>query len=143
MNESTQAQKGQGTGYLVVQVTTATGAIPLSGAEVTVRESTAGGGVLYELRSGRDGRTDRVPLSTPPRESSERPSDTRPYAIYNVEVRLPHYETAFYQNVPVFDGITAIQQTNLIPLPENGYPDGFTKNGGLQFEGADPQPFGG
>ena len=143
MNESTQTQKDQGTGYLVVQVTTANNAIPLSGAAVTVREGTGGGGVLYELRSAADGRTERIPLAAPPRAGSIQPSDTRPYATYHLEVRLPHYETAYYQNVPVFDGITAIQQANLIPLPENGYPDGFTRNGGKQFEGADPKLFGG
>ena len=143
MNESIQTPENRGIGYLVVQVTTAQNAIPLSGAEVTVRESTEGGGVLYELRSASDGRTDRIALSAPPRTQSQQPTATRPYATYNIEARLFGYEPAFYQNVPVFDGITAIQQVNLIPLPENGYSDGFTLNGGQQFEGADAQPFGG
>ena len=144
MNENAVNPDRSGTGYLVVQVTTAQNAIPLEGAQVTVRESGEGSsGVLYELRSGRDGRTDRVSLQAPSRASSQRPSATRPYAMYNIEVRLPNYENASYQNVPIFDGITAIQQANLIPVPENGYPEGFTLNDGQRFEGAESQPFGG
>ncbi|MBQ8341763.1 MAG: hypothetical protein IJY22_05245 [Clostridia bacterium] len=132
-----------GTGYLVVQVTTAGNAIPLEGAAVTVRQGEGEGKVLYELRSGRDGRTDRMSLPAPPRAESQRPSVNRPYAVYSIEVVLPQYERAFYQNVPVFDGITAIQQANLVPVPENGYPDGFTLNGGQSFGGLEHQLRGG
>ncbi len=139
MNENTANPDRSGTGYLVVQVTTAQNAIPLEGAQVTIRESAEGGGVLFELRSGRDGRTERVGLSAPSRATSQRPSVERPYAMYNIEVKLQNYENAFYQNVPIFDGITAIQQANLIPIPENGYPEGFTLNDGQQFEGDEPQ----
>ena len=136
-NQSTAS----GSGGLVVQVTTASNAIPLEGASVTVRDED--GRVRYELRSGRDGRTARVALPAPPRARSQRPSDGRPYAVYSIEVVLQGYETAFYASVPVFDGITALQQANLIPLPENGYPDGFTLSGGTLFEGGTTGPVGG
>ena len=129
-----------GLGGLVVQVTTASNAIPLEGAAVTVRGED--GDVRYELRSGRDGRTDRVFLPAPSRTESQRPSAGRPYAVYNIEVALSGYERAFYTNVPVFDGITAVQQANLIPLPENGYPDGFTLNEGMSLEGGTTGPQG-
>ena len=129
-----------GTGFLVVQVTTANTAIPLANAAVTVRRSDdEGGAVLFELRSGNDGRTERIALPAPPRADSQRPSVARPYAMYNIEVRLPTYENAFYQNVPIFDGITAIQQANLVPVPENGYPGAFTLNNGQHFEGEEPR----
>ena len=131
-----------GSGFLVVQVTTATSAIPLENAAVTVRRTDGTEGVLYELRSGRDGRAPRVALPAPSRKGSQRPTTERPFATYNIEVRLDGYENAFYQNVPIFDGITAIQQVSLVPVPENGYPDAFTLNGGQQFEGAPPQPWG-
>lgn len=130
-----------GTGYIVVQVTTASSSIPLEGAAVTVRQD---GKVLYELRSGRDGRTERMALPAPPRADSQRPGGAPPYALYNIEVFLNGYERALYNGVPVFDGITAIQQANLIPLPENGYPDGFTQNSGQDFTfGGDPLREGG
>ena len=138
MDANTANPNQSGTGFLVVQVTTANTAIPLENAAVTLRES-EGGRVLYELRSGNDGRTERVGLPAPPRAESMSPSTQRPYAMYNIEVKLDNYENAFYQNVPVFDGITAIQQANLVPVPENGYPGAFTLNNGQNFEGEEPQ----
>ena len=133
--DSNEINASTGTGYLVVQVTTASNAIPLEGAQVTVRRADGNGQVLYERRSGRDGRTARMALPAPLRTASLRPSAALPYGIYGIEVFLPGYERAFYASVPIFDGITALQQANLLPLPENGYPDGFTLNGGQQFEG--------
>ena len=134
MNSNTDQQAtAQGLGYLIVQVTTANSAIPLANAAVTVRDSESGT-VLFELRSGKDGRTDRIPLQTPPKSISQSPSQTHPFALYSVDVSLPLYEGASYQNLPIFDGITSIQQADLRPIPENGYPDGFTLNGMRQGE---------
>ena len=136
MDENMTENTG-GTGYLTVQVTTAAGAIPLEGAAVTVRDGESGT-VLYELRSDADGRTRRVSLSAPPRSISASPSVARPYALYGITVSLPLYESAVYENVPIFDGITAIQQATLIPTPENGYSGAFSLNGEQQFEGEEP-----
>lgn len=135
MNQNTSPIEGSG--FLVVQVTTANGAIPLQGAAVTIRQ--AGGdtqNVLYELRSGTDGRTERVSLAAPPRSESMSFDNPRPpYASYNIEVNLPQYESAIYENVPIFDGITAIQQANLVPLPEAGYSGNFTLNNARPIDG--------
>ncbi|MBE6691424.1 MAG: hypothetical protein E7590_09150 [Ruminococcaceae bacterium] len=138
MNENILPAAAGGTGFLVVQVGTAGNAIPLSGAAVTIRESNSGT-VLYELRSDRDGRTERVELPAPARALSMSPSEARPYAVYNIEVRLSGYEKADYQNVPIFDGITAIQQADLRPIPANGTSGDLTLNGGRRFEGEEPQ----
>ncbi len=137
MNQSIQPPTGGGRGFLVVQVTTANGAIPLENAAVTIRQT--GGdnrNVLFELRSGSDGRTERVALAAPPRSESIDPDNFRPpYAVYNVEVSLPQYGSAVYDNVPIFDGITAIQQAVLAPLPEAGYGGSFTLNDARPFDG--------
>lgn len=117
-----------GTGYLIVQVTTARGAIPLEGAQVTLRSYEIGedadpatrGDVLATLTSGRDGNTARVPLPAPPRAASETPGNGRPYAMYQAEVTLSGYFTEAYTGIPIFDGITAIQPAVMIPLPEDG-----------------------
>lgn len=135
MNQSNPIPVG-GTGYLVVQVTTANGSIPLEGARVTIRGASDNGqNVLYELRTGSDGRTARVSLSAPPRALSQSFENVNPFAVYNVEAVMPNYLTASYDSVPIFDGITAIQQANLVPIPENGYPDGFTLNNARPFDG--------
>ena len=133
MNENVARPSGQG--FLVVQVATASNAIPLRGANVRITDSANGSSeVLFDLVTGADGRTDRIPLPAPRRSTSLTPSDTKPYAAYGIEVSLPGYESVIYSTVPIFDGITAIQQANLIPLPEAGYTDDFTLNAPHLFD---------
>ncbi len=126
-----------GTGYLVVQVTTANTAIPLEGAFVRVsRDEDGTGAMLYERRTGPDGRTERLSLSAPPRALSLSPGNTEVFSAYNIEVSMPGYEGAVYQHVPIFDGITAIQQANLVPTPQTGRPDNFSIDGPQLFDDA-------
>lgn len=128
-------QTEKGTGYLVVQVTTANTAVPLSGAHVVISADQPGDGdVISDLRTDGGGRTERVALETLPRAMSESPGVAKPYLTYHIEVSAPGYEKAIYQNVPIFDGITAFQQANLIPIPENGFSDGFTQNGATIYQ---------
>ena len=75
----------------------------------------------------------RVALSTPARTDSFTPSDIPPFSTYNIVVEAQGYGSANYNHVPIFDGITAFQQADLIPLPANGSPDGFTQNPPRQF----------
>lgn len=123
-----------GTGYLIVRVTTARGAIPLEDAQVDVRNedmefSDHAGDVLVSIRSGRDGDTPLIPLEAPLRTLSQSPGSTVPvYGRYQIEVRRTGYFDQSYLGVPIFDGITAIQTVDLIPLPENAAPDGFSEH---------------
>ena len=140
MNEATPIPRPEGKGYLVVQVTTANTAIPLQGATVIIsRDEPESADVLYQLRSGNDGRTERVELPAPPRADSQRPSSDPPYTTYNIEVRMPQYQTGIWRAVPIFDGITSMQQANLVPLPENGYPGDFTLEGPRIFDEGEPR----
>ncbi len=135
MDQGITPVQQSGTGYLVVQVTTASTAIPLAGAAVRIsRDETDVGAILYELRSGADGRTERVPLEAPSRSLSLSPGGGKVFSAYNIEVSAPGYGRAVYNHVPIFDGITAIQQANLIPLPEAGFPDDFTQNAPRLFD---------
>ena len=83
LDQNGKAPTGQtGTGYLIVQVSTARGAIPLEGARVDIRTYEAEeasdpakrGDVIASLISGRDGNTARIPLSAPPASASEKPN---------------------------------------------------------------------
>ena len=124
MEQNTLPTAPAGTGYLIVQVTTANTAIPLEGAFVRISQDSAErAAVLYELRSGADGRTPRVTLSAPPRTASLSPDGGNAFASYNIEVSLEGYGSTAYQHVPIFDGITSIQGADLIPIPQNGVPD--------------------
>lgn len=117
-----------GTGYLIVHVTTARGAIPIEGAQVDIRtyeeEASSNpatrGDVVASLTSGRDGNTTRIPLSTPPAGTSERPGSVRPFALYQADVFAEGYRRQSYLGIPVFDGITSLQPAVLVPLPEDG-----------------------
>ena len=134
-----------GQGKLVFQITTAGGAIPLEGAVITLRESRspvdAGGDVLAVLLSGRDGKTEAIPLPAPARGYSMEPARDGapvPYALYNADVTMDGFYSQSYIRIPVFDGITSIQRASLIPLPENGVPDGQRPDGERFYEGEAP-----
>ena len=132
-----------GQGYLVIHVTTARGAIPLEGARVSIRDYSPEGGlqrgdVIATLVSGSDGNTAIIPLAAPPRADSMKPGGPLPYTPYIAEVHLEGYSDQTYNGIPVFDGITAIQPADLIPLPENGKPDGYSSDGFQSFESTAP-----
>ena len=134
-----------GQGKLVFQITTAGGAIPLEGAEVTLRQSRgptdAGGDVLSVLYSGRDGKTEVLTLPAPARGYSLEPARDGapvPYALYNADVRMDGFYKQSYIRIPVFDGITSIQRASLIPLPENGFEGRTRPDGDIFVEGENP-----
>ena len=135
MNE----QMNSGTGYLTVRVTTVGGAIPLSDATVIVRGNTAdNSGVIFTLPTDRDGMTQKISLPAPPASLSTVPGNTKPYATYNIDVSRSGYFTNNYQNVPIFDRITALQQVELVPLSANGTGDNFTPNDTRFYESENP-----
>ncbi len=115
-----------GTGSLILHVTTAEGAVLLEGAIVHVREydpaTETGGALVATLYSGQDGNTPLLSLPTKPREDSMISGDPMPYLVYTAEVSLEGYASASYHGIPIFDGITAVQPVNLIPLPESASP---------------------
>ena len=134
-----------GQGKLVFQITTAGGAIPLEGAEITLRQSRspvdAGGDVLAVLLSGRDGKTEVIPLPAPARGYSMEPARDGapvPFALYNADETLEGFYSQSYIRIPIFDGITSIQRASLIPLPENGFEGGSRPDGEKFTEGESP-----
>ena len=136
-------QNRTGMGYLIVHVTTARGAIPLEGAQVDIRsyppDGTEGqGDVIASLVTQRDGNTLPYPLPAPPRADSMRPGSEKPYSSFFIEVHEDGYYSQTYSNVPIFDGIVAIQPADLIPLPENERTDSRTPDGERFFESAAP-----
>ena len=114
-------------GYLIVRVTTAGGAIPLEDALVSIRgEAPSDSGVIFTLKTDRDGRTPKIALKTPRKSLSESKNDLRPYALYNVDVMKKGYVPVYFHSVPIFPDVLSIQPATLAPLPEpdpeNTYP---------------------
>lgn len=132
-----------GEGRLLFQVSTAGGAIPLPNAEVTVRRlrsltDGSGGEVVAVLYTDEDGKTRVLPLPAPARELSQVPlrdGAPAPYSLYDADVRMGGFYDQLYSRIPVFDGITSIQHATLIPLPDNGVPDGERPDGEIIVEG--------
>ncbi len=99
------------------------------------------GTVISVMRTGPDGKTPPLSLPAPSRNLSLFPSRDgapAPYSLYDADVSYPEYYAQSYIRIPVFDGITSVQQAALIPLPENGYPDGYRPDSNRFYEGASP-----
>ncbi len=117
-----------GSGYLVVKVSTARGAIPLEGASVSIRGASADNSdIIYSLLTNRDGSTSPALLPTPAKLLSQSPGNLQPYSLYSVDVFKEGYGDLSIVNVAVFDSITSIQPAVMIPLPDNKYPDSFER----------------
>ncbi len=128
-----------GTGYMIVRVTTARGAIPLEGATVTVsdylpEDEKERGNAIYTLTTKSSGLTDKFALPAPPRALSMSPGNGKSYLTYNIAVAKDGYYQQNYINAPVFEGITSIQNADMIPLSDNGQTDRFDPYGNIFFE---------
>lgn len=112
-----------GSGFLRVRVTEASGTLPVEGAVVRITEypaegEGADGRLLYSLRSDADGLTPVVSLPAPPAGDSRVPGAAQPYAVYNISVTYDGYYPVEGVGVPVFDRVTAVQPVNLLPYSE-------------------------
>lgn len=142
MNES--ISENLGIGYLIVRVTTAQGAVPIEGATVYVfdynpEDSKKNGNVVAVRKTDYSGLTGRIPLPAPPRSMSQSRGDgTKPYSNYNINVDYDGYYLQSYINVPIFDGVVAVQVADLIPLPEDGRVDTNIPDDTQFFESENP-----
>ena len=141
MNKESYQHDNIGIGYLIVKVTTASGAIPLEGATVTIRNNSdqiEKGNVITTLITDRNGNTERLFLPAPSRSLSQQPGNSLPFSTYNIDVLLDKYQKSSFFSVPVFDGVTSIQQVDLIPLPENGRESNYDPYSEKTFESMAP-----
>lgn len=114
-------QNNQNYGRLVVRVSAASGAVPISGATVIIRSSANDLPIqtLVTLTTDESGLTDPVLILTPPRSESLSPGGKRPFAEISTEVSASGYYTSSNLNIPIYPGITSIQPVTLIPLPDS------------------------
>jgi len=109
-----------GQGYLKVEVSTASRAVPVRDATVTITENVNGMSALIAMIvTDENGETPIIPLSAPARSFSESPDPSeRPYSEYNVGVYKQGFYTIPQLTVPIFDGVKSIQPISMIPLSE-------------------------
>ncbi len=114
-------------GYLIVNVRTARGAIPLADATVHITPaSPERSGEVITLRTNLSGATERVALTTVSPSLSMQPGSTVPYSLYNIAVSRDGFYAVNENNVQVFPRITSIQPVNMIPLAERATEEGVT-----------------
>ncbi len=109
------------TGRLQVRVSTENQAIPLAGAVITVTKPSDGKAELVRTVIADDnGLTPLMDLPTKDRRLSLDPNHPQPYASYTVNVTADGYFPKRFIDLPIYGGVTAIQNVSMIPLPENG-----------------------
>lgn len=132
----TMAEKeNEGVGFLTVAVKTASDALPIEGALVTVTSIDENGNssVKAQLYTQNSGRTEVIILEAPPGNLSEMPGVVRPYAIYNIEVDAEGFYSESFAGVPIFEGIYSEQPVEMIPISVSGVPQN-----GLLFNESPP-----
>ncbi len=101
-------------GYLQIQVRTARDVIPLEGAQVWVLDGE--GNVLERLVTDESGETQTVSLETLDRSYSQDSGYMgKPYAQYSVIVDMEGFEPVSVEEIPIFDGETAMLPVELVP----------------------------
>lgn len=127
--QSSEAQRRNGSepsgsqsGLLMVEVSTAGGAVPLDGAFVTVtRRTDSGTSLVSMLTSDISGRTRTIELPAPDRSQSLSPDSgntDKPFSTYTIRADKEGFYSVINVDVPVFSGVKSIQPVEMIPLPE-------------------------
>jgi hypothetical protein len=110
---------GSERGYILVNVRTGDDSSAIEGAFIAVTAIVDGKRLV--LASGvtdKSGVSPKFALPVPDLEHSQEPSpEERPYNLFDVSVSAEGFFRARSVDVPVFSGITSVQNFNLIPLP--------------------------
>jgi len=127
-------------GYLQVRVTTASAALPIEGAHVTVSYDSSEGErrtAQYIGETDESGLTEVIPLPAVSAQASlSQEGNVTPFTLYNVEVFADGFYRVENLGVPMYGGVRAVQPVRLIPLPEG------TPSGGLVYRDSAPQGLG-
>jgi hypothetical protein len=110
----------QGTGFMTVTVRTAGGALPVENVSVAV--SRDGGEVIAVLITDNAGRSSVIELPAPPRENSLTPNGGQVSSFYTVDAYRDGFYEVIVSSIPIFDGVTSIQQILLVPIAEGDAP---------------------
>lgn len=105
-------------GRLQINVTSALGATPISGAKVAIYYTGEPERELEEVTTNASGQTETLELSAPPLEYSVEPSEQQPYSEYTIEVTAPGYEPVEVAGTEILPEVTALQNIQMLPVQE-------------------------
>ncbi|MBO5162953.1 MAG: hypothetical protein J6B75_00695 [Ruminococcus sp.] len=114
-----QESLGDSSGFIIVNVRTGNEASPIVGASVIV--TAVNNGRRLFIAAGQtdiSGTVTELEAPAPDKIYSQTPeTDVRPYSLFDISVRASGFFNARSVDVPVFSGVTSIQNFNMIPLP--------------------------
>ena len=114
-----QESLGDSTGFIIVNVRTGHEASPIVGASVIV--SAINNGQRLFITAGQtdiSGSVNDLEAPAPDKIYSQTPnSEVRPYSLFDISVKANGFFDARSVDVPVFSGVTSIQNFSMIPLP--------------------------
>ncbi|MBR5134526.1 MAG: hypothetical protein IKV35_02895 [Clostridia bacterium] len=111
-------------GFLQIRVSTENQAFPIQGSTVSVTSDRDGAAQLEKVYiTDSSGLTPLIELPTKNRNLSLSPSAIVPYAVYNLDVSADGYFPKRFVDLPIYGGVTAIQNVSMIPLPESSGDD--------------------
>lgn len=118
-DDSQQESLGDSTGYILVNVRTGSQAVPIEGASVIVNAISNGSRMIIAAGlTDISGTTLKLETPAPNIKYSQSPdSDIRPYSLFDISVTARGFFDARSVDVPVFSGITSIQNFNMVPVP--------------------------
>lgn len=106
-------------GYLTFQVfqeSPLQGTIPVPNARIMVSKKLGESYFVSKvLTTNMDGKTDPISLPTVSASLSRKPPEGEVSASYSASVSAPNFLRKKIKDIPIFEGITAIQPVNLIP----------------------------
>ena len=102
------------TGRLRVQVTSASGAVPIPDADVAIYYTGEPGRQLEDVKTDSSGQTEDISLAAPPLEYSMEPGEEQPYSEYTLSVTAPGYEPVEIVGTEILPETTAIQEVRMV-----------------------------
>ena len=118
-NLALESDLGSSIGFILVNVRAGDESFAIEGAVVLISAIVNGNRLL--IASGIADNSGTAPLfevPVPDPSYSQEPfSETRPYSLYDISVTAKGFFNARSVDVPVFSGITSIQNFNMIPVP--------------------------
>ena len=113
-----------GTGSIIVEVTTGRGAVPLSGIDVVIDrldfdDPKGRQKLVAVLETDQSGRTKPVEVETVSKELSLVPGNSEPFSTFYVTASEKGFEPVKSRPVDVFASEVSILKIDLVPKPEN------------------------
>ena len=110
---------GGGKGYILVNVRTGDESSAVEGASVLITAIVNGEQVIIaSALTDQNGTAGKIEVPAPDISHSQKPvTDSRPYNLFDVSVTAKGFFNTRSVDVPVFSGITSVQNFSMIPVP--------------------------